>query len=75
MTTRTMLPDYRLVLANVSGQNDADKFVADLSAKMPVGDDLHRAIIFHTNAVSDESAEWLRGFCSKIEKRLLERAQ
>ena len=75
MTARTVAPEYSLVMANLAGQSDAEKFVVDLSAKMPVGDDLYRAIIFHTSAVSDESAEWLRGFCSKIEKRLMERVQ
>ncbi len=68
MTTRTMAPDHNLILANIQGERDANQFLTNLSTFMLVGDDLYRAIAFHTNPVSDESAEWLRGFCRSIEK-------
>ena len=70
MTARIVTLEYPLVVANLAGQHDAEKFVADLSAKIPVGDDLFRAIKFHVNPVSNESAEWLRGFSRALQKRI-----
>ena len=70
MMNRTVTTEYLLVMANLAGQNVAEMFVTNLSAKMPVGDDLFLEIKFHANPVSNESAEWLRGFSRALQKRL-----
>jgi len=64
------LPCSDLTQATINGQHQAEQFITDLSAKCPVGDDLHYIVNRHTQQLSDEHDAFLRGFLRAIQKRL-----
>jgi len=56
--------------STINGQLAAEKFIVDLSAKCPVGDDLHYLVNQLTQQLSAEHDAFLRGFLRAIQKRL-----
>lgn len=63
-----------LTQATIDGQHQAEQFITDLSAKCPVGDDLHYIVNRHTQQLSAEHDAFVRGFLRRLQKELEKRA-
>jgi hypothetical protein len=63
-----------LTQSTINGQLAAEKFITDLSAKCPVGDDLHYLVNQLTQRLSAEHDAFMRGFCRRLQKELEKRA-